>query len=144
MVAAVVASGGAYPGDTGLSRRIERLNEQLKREVTDVLHHHTRDPRIGHVTVTEVRATPDLYSARVFVTSLGDADERADAMEGLRAAAPFVRAELGKRLHVRRVPELLFEWDQTLEHAQRIEQLLREVLPPAGPPESASGEDGRD
>jgi ribosome-binding factor A len=127
-----------------VGRRIERLNEQLKREVTDVLHHHARDPRIGHVTVTEVRATPDLDAARVFVTALGSAEERAAAMEGLRAAAPFVRSELGRRLHVRRVPELMFEWDETLDHAQRIEQLLREVLPPADRHEaSGGGEDDR-
>lgn len=132
-------------GRHGLSRRIERLNEQLKREVTDVLHHHTRDPRIGHVTVTEVRATPDLYSARVFVTALGGEEERAGAMDGLRAASPYVRAELGKRLHIRRVPELLFEWDQTLEHAQRIEQLLREVRPPdEAPGDAGGGEDGQE
>ena len=127
------------------NRRIERLNEQLKREVTDVLLNEVRDPRVGRVTITEVRATPDLYHARVFITSLGTEEERAQAMDGLQAASAYIRGELGRRLHVRRVPELAFEWDQTLDHAQRIEQLLREVRssqPEAGDDES-HGDGGR-
>lgn len=111
------------------NRRIERLNEQLKRELTDVLLNEVRDPRVGRLTITEVRATPDLYHARVFVTSLGDEEERAQALEGLSAASAYIRGELGRRLHVRRIPELAFEWDETLEHARRIESLLREVRP---------------
>lgn len=116
------------------NRRIERLNEQLKRELTDVLLNEVRDPRVGRVTITEVRATPDLYHARVFVTSLGDENERAQALEGLGAASAYIRGELGRRLHVRRIPELAFEWDETLEHARRIESLLREVRPAAPAP----------
>jgi ribosome-binding factor A len=125
-------------------RRIERLNEQLKRELTDVLHHQVRDPRVGRLTVTAVRATPDLYSARVFVTSLGTEEERSAALEGLRAASPYIRGELGRRMLVRRVPELTFEWDLALQHAQRIEQLLRDVRPAGEPPTStdADEEDG--
>jgi ribosome-binding factor A len=125
------------------NRRIERLNEQLKRELTDVLLSDVRDPRVGRVTITEVRATPDLYHARVFVTSLGDEDERAQALEGLRAASAYIRGELGRRLHVRRIPELAFEWDETLEHARRIENLLREVRP-AAPEAGAPTDPGAD
>lgn len=127
-----------------MSRRIERLNEQLKRELTEILRHDVRDPRIGLITVTEVRATSDLDQARVYVTSLGSDEERSQLMEGLRAASPFVRTELSRRLKVRRVPELHFEWDRALEHAQHIERLLREVLP-AEEEEGMGGEsDGED
>lgn len=109
------------------SRRAERLNEQLKRELTEVVHTGVRDPRVGRVTITDVRTAPDLHYARVFVTGTGSDDDRRESLDGLRAAAGWIRGELGRRLHLRRVPELSFEWDATLEHARRIEQLLDEV-----------------
>ncbi|MGH7555413.1 MAG: 30S ribosome-binding factor RbfA [Longimicrobiales bacterium] len=125
------------------NRRIERLNEQFKREITDVLLHDVRDPRVGRVTITDVRATADLDRARVYVASMGTADEKREAMEGLRAASTYIRRELSRRLQIRRVPELDFEWDATLEHAQRIEQLLREVrTPPSN--ETGDRENGED
>lgn len=121
-------------------RRIERLNEQLKRELTDLLRHRVRDPRIGDVTVTGVETSPDLDQARVYVTVLGDDDEKTRSLEGMRAAASFLRSTLGQRLRIRRVPELRFELDRTLEHAMRIERILSEVLPPDEPSEDAEQE----
>jgi ribosome-binding factor A len=110
------------------NRRVERLNEQLRREISDILRRDVRDPRIGIPTITRVEVTPDLWMARVFVRAGGNAEERAAALEGLDGAAAFIRREL-RGLKVRRVPELRFEVDQTLEHASRIEELLREVGP---------------
>ena len=110
-------------------RRIERLNEQLKREVVDILRREVRDPRVGTVTVTDVETAPDLSSARIYVYAMDATDGREELMEGLRAAAPFVRRELGQRLHIRRAPELLWAWDESFEQAQRIERLLAEVRP---------------
>ncbi len=113
-------------------RRAARLNEQFKREISDILRRETRDPRIGAPTVTGVDATPDLWSARVYVRPGPEREgEEADQqlLDGLEAATPFVRRELGQRLTLRRVPELRFELDRTLEKAMRIEALLREVLP---------------
>ena len=119
-------------------RRIERLNEQLKREITDILRNSARDPRIGIVTVTRAQASPDLTLARVFVSIMGDDDEKAATLEGLKAALPFVRSELSRRLRdIRRVPELRFEVDHSFEHAMHIEKLLSEVLPRDGAPEAA-------
>ena len=117
------------------NRRVERLNEQLRREISDILRRDVRDPRIGTPTVTRVEVTPDLWMARVFVRAAGDVAQQAEALEGLDGAAAFIRREL-RGLRVRRVPELRFEIDSTLEHATRIEQLLREVAPPP------AGEDG--
>lgn len=111
------------------NRRSERLNEQLRREISDILRRVVRDPRIGLPTVTRAEVTPDLWMARVFVRVGGTEAERQGALEGLEAAAPFIRRELSARLKVRRVPELRFEIDRTLEHASRIEELLREVSP---------------
>ncbi|MHB1167944.1 MAG: 30S ribosome-binding factor RbfA [Longimicrobiales bacterium] len=114
-------------------RRVERLNEQFRRELMDILSTQVRDPRVGSVTVTQVEVTPDLYHAKVYVTSL-DPESRESTLEGLEVAGPFIRGEIGRRLHIRRAPELHFTWDDTLAHAQRIEKLLGEAmrdLPPA-------------
>ncbi len=110
-----------------MSRRLERLNEQIKREVSDILRSEVKDPRIGLVTVTEARVSADLSVARLYVRGLGtDEDE---LFAGLRKATAYIRRELGKRLSVRHVPELRFEADRALEHALHIEKLLSEVLP---------------
>ncbi len=119
------------------SKRLARLNEQLKREIAGLLRTGVRDPRIGMVSVTGVEVAADLGSARVFVRMMGTEAERAAAMEGLAAAAPFLRKTLGQELHIRRVPELRFQPDRSFEQAQRIERILHEVLPPddAEPPD---------
>jgi ribosome-binding factor A len=114
------------------SRRIERLNEQLKREITTIVREEVRDPRVGMVTVTAVDVSADLSVARVYINVLGEDEARRASLEGLRAAAPFIRTELGKQLHVRRAPELRFEIDRSLDYAMRIERLLREALPEEG------------
>jgi ribosome-binding factor A len=120
-------------------RRQARLNEQLKRELTAMIQFELRDPRIGMITITDVEVTPDLYHAKVFFTVHGDDSDREKADEGLRAAAGFLRTELGKRMHIRRAPELHFRFDVTLAHAMHIERLLQEVRassPPADADES--------
>lgn len=107
--------------------RIKRVNEQLKREIARILLGEVKDPRVGAVTVTDVSAAPDLTLARVFVQLLGDESERKSTLKGLRAATPFIRTALGQRVDLRRVPELRFEVDDSLEHALRIERLLEEA-----------------
>ncbi|MCG6956540.1 MAG: 30S ribosome-binding factor RbfA [Gemmatimonadetes bacterium] len=111
------------------SKRLARLSEQLRREIAELLRSSVRDPRVGGVTVTAVRVSADLSTARVHVRLPPGPAERADTLEGLHAAAPFLRRTLGRSLHVRRIPELRFLEDTSLEHAQRIEALLAEVLP---------------
>jgi len=119
-------------------RRTDRLNEQLRQEVTLLVRDEVRDPRVTLATITAVQTSPELDHAKVYFTSLGDDGERKEVQAGLRSAAPFVRRELGKRLHIRRIPELHFEIDRVHEEAQRIERLLHEALPrDAGP--SADG-----
>lgn len=112
------------------SRRVKRLNEQLKREITEILRFEVKDPRVGLATVTAVEVTPDISQARVFVQPSGETNQEDQTMTGLHAAAPFVRSQLAQRLSLKHVPELHFEVDRSLERAQRIEQLLSEVLPP--------------
>jgi ribosome-binding factor A len=110
-------------------RRTARLAEQLKRELSDVIRSQVRDPRVGHVTITGVEVTKDLSFAKVHVRTMGDDAQRRSTLEGLTAAAPFLRTALGRVLRIRRVPELRFQEDRSLEHAQRIEQVLSEVIP---------------
>lgn len=111
-------------------RRTDRINEQLKQEISLIVRDEVRDPRVGLATITAVQASPELDHAKVFVTSLGDEEEREEIVAGLRSAAAFIRKELGNRLHMRRIPELHFEADRVMAEAMRIEQLLREALPP--------------
>ena len=109
--------------------RNARLNEQLKREISEILARKVRDPRVGSVLVTEVRVTADLWLARAFVRPLDGAREVEETLQGLATAAPFIRKELAKVLHIRRIPELRFLHDTTMDSALRIEEVLREVLP---------------
>lgn len=120
------------------SRRLARLGEQLKREISTILRHEVRDPRIGFPVVTGVEVTSDLWLARVYVQLTGGEEERRETMEGLEAAAPFIRRTLGEELHIRRVPELQFHQDRSLERARRIEEILEEV----GPDDGAEGGEG--
>ena len=121
-------------------KRAARLNEQLKREISDLIRTQVRDPRVGLVTITGVDVAADLGSARVFVRRAG-ADEDLDAsLEGLTAAAPFLRSELGRILSIRKIPELRFQKDRSLEHAQRIEQILSEVIVPEKKPDPREDE----
>jgi ribosome-binding factor A len=119
--------------------RLERLNEQLRREISQIVMAEVQDPRVGALSVTRVSAAPDLTLARVFVQVVGDGAERKETLAGLRAATPFIRTTLGQRLPMRRVPELRFEEDRNLEHALRIEKLLKEAAPP---PASEGDQDG--
>lgn len=120
--------------------RIERVNEQLRRELSQIVVGEVKDPRVGPLSITRVVTAPDLTLARVFVQIIGDEDERKETFTGLRAATPFIRTALGQRLPMRRVPELRFEPDRNLEHALRIEELLKEAAPPEEPSTDEEGE----
>lgn len=122
------------------TRRQARLNETLKRELSELLVRKVRDPRAGAVVVTDVRVTADLRLARVSVRPLGRGRKVEEVLEGLTAAAPFLRHELARVLRIRRIPELRFHYDSTLEEAFKIERILKEVLPPKG--EAITGASG--
>jgi ribosome-binding factor A len=110
-------------------KRTDRLNEQLRQEISLLVRDEVRDPRVGMVTITAVATSPELDHAKVFITMLGGDEEKREAVAGLQSAAPFIRSQLGRRLHIRRIPELHFQVDRVLEEAGRIEALLREVRP---------------
>ena len=107
------------------TRRLARLNEQFRREITVILRRAVRDPRARDVVVNSVEVTSDLWLARIYVRVRGDGQERAEALRGLDAAANFIRRELAAVLHIRRIPELRFLEDKTLAQADRIEEILK-------------------
>ncbi len=108
--------------------RTERIAEEIRNEVSLMLAGELKDPRLATaLVVTEVRMTPDLRTARVFVQLLGDDSERANVLKGLKAASGYVRHELIERLRLRRAPEVLFIPDDSEEYGQRIDDLLRKV-----------------
>ena len=108
--------------------RPDRVGEQIRDVISEVLARgEVHDPGIGFITLTRVQVTPDLQIARVFYTSLGDQNARKETARGLDRATPFFRRQIGGRLRLRRVPELEFRFDQTIEHQDRIEQILRDL-----------------
>jgi len=108
--------------------RHERLAEEIRHEVSIMLAGELKDPRIaGLVTVTEVRVSPDLKQARIFVSVMGTEEEQNSTLKGLLAAAGFVRREIGMRLQLRRAPEVIFLLDRSAEYGEHIEELLKQI-----------------
>jgi ribosome-binding factor A len=97
----------------------------MKQEIADILMRKIKDPRVGFVTVTDVDLADDLRNAKVFVSVYGGDKEA--SLKGLKSAAPFIRSELGKRMRMRCVPELLFRFDATVEQGAHIMELLRTI-----------------
>jgi ribosome-binding factor A len=111
-------------------RRVGRIEEQLRIELSEIIEREIEDPRIGLATVTAVKVSPDLRHARVYVSVLGDEQQRKKTMQGLNSAAHFARRSLSQRLaHLRRIPELTFAYDDSLETGSRIEELLDQIKP---------------
>src|SRR5438477_3534477 len=114
------------------SHRPERVAELIRHAVAEFLTGNVRDPRIGFVTVTGVDVSADLSHAHVRVSVMGTEEEKATSLEGLASAARFLRAQVAKALPLRTTPELHFELDRGLEHAQHIAQVLRNLKEGAG------------
>jgi len=108
-------------------KRSQRVGELLHHEISRMIQFELKDPRIGFLTVTGVELTDDIQHARVYYTVMGDEAKRRETARGLEKAIPFLRRELGRRLHLRTIPELVFHYDSSIEYGNRIEQLLQEV-----------------
>lgn len=111
-----------------MQRRTQRVNGLLRAEISELLKRQVKDPRLGvFVSVTEVRSSPDLRHAKVFVSILGSQHEREEALRGLAAASGFLRRQLGERLVLRRIPELNFFEDTSLEQGAHLLEVIRQV-----------------
>ncbi len=99
----------------------------MKKELTDILSRKVKDPRVGFVTVTDVEVTGDLQQAKVYITVLGNEQDREGTLKALAKAKGFIRSEVGQRIRLRKTPELIFEFDESVEYGNRIDTLLREI-----------------
>jgi ribosome-binding factor A len=110
-----------------MSQRTDRLDSQIRQELMELLQREMKDPRIGFATITRVETARDLGSARVWVSVLGTDDERQETIKALTDAAPWLRRQLGARLTVRHVPQLVIRHDDSIESGDRVLRLLREL-----------------
>lgn len=111
-----------------MSRRIERINNLIRHELSDLLQRQVKDPRLGaFVAFTEVDTSPDLKHAKIFVSRIGNDEEKRDTLTALISASHFFRRELAKSLDLPRIPELSFHWDDSLERGDRLLQLIDQV-----------------
>lgn len=111
------------------NRRVSRVAELIRREVSQMLLHDIKDDRVGAgmVSVTDVNVSGDLQHAKVFVSIYGSEEARAATMAGLRSATGYVRSELGQRVRLRRTPEVVFLEDRSLERGTRVLSLLNQL-----------------
>jgi ribosome-binding factor A len=111
-----------------MTRRTERLNHLLRQEITDLLRREAKDPRLSvMVSVTRVSVSSDLRYAKVFVSVMGTEEEKKGLLAGLHAASGFLRRELSGRLSIRYTPELSFFYDDTMEQAGKVLELIQQV-----------------
>jgi ribosome-binding factor A len=110
-----------------LSHRVERVAEQIREELSQMLSTEVSDPGVGLVTVTRVKVTADLSLARVYWTVLGESKERAATAKALSRTAPYLRHLLSQRLTLRRAPEIKFQYDESVAAQDRIERIIQEL-----------------
>jgi len=108
-------------------KRLDRVNQLIREEISMLLQRELKDPRLGFVTVTHVETSPDLRLAKVFVSVLGDEAQWTASLTALASARGFVRNWLRQHLELRQTPELDFRADRSMEHAARIQELLRQL-----------------
>ena len=118
-----------------MTQRTDRIDQLLRQEIGEILARDIQDPRIGFVTVTDVETAPDLSTARVWVSVIGQPDEREQTIRALQRAMPFVRHELGSRVRLRRIPELHVRTDDTAQRGTRVLRLLAELEAGGTPPD---------
>jgi len=107
--------------------RLQRINEQLKKEVGQIIHDELNDPRVGFVTITRVDVTADLHQARVYFSVLGTDKQKRDTRVGLSRSAGFIRKLIGQRVKLRHTPQILFKPDENAEYSIRISEVLEKI-----------------
>ncbi len=111
-----------------MNNRIDRISEEIKKEMGNIIQNEIKDPRMPKmVSITSLNVTKDLKYAKVFISVFGNEDEKKNALNALKSAAGFIRREIGHRIQIRYTPELHFELDNSIEHGFHIESLLRQV-----------------
>lgn len=109
------------------SKRIERLREQIKAMISEIIHAQLKDPDVGMVTVTAVELTRDLSEAKIFYSVLGDVLTRKKSKRALERARGYIQTQLAGALHIRKSPTVSFVVDKSTDHAMRIQELLDQI-----------------
>jgi ribosome-binding factor A len=109
------------------SRRPQRLALQIQQEVSLMISRDMKDRRVGFVTVTGVQLTPDLRHARIFISMMGSESEKEETLEALNHATGWVRHELGQRIRMKFIPEIVFQFDTSQEYGEHIDRLIDEI-----------------
>ena len=113
-----------------MAHRIERVNSLIRQEISQLLQRQVKDPRLGNfIAVTEVSTSADLKYAKVFVSRMGSEEEKQETLSALASASGFFRRELARRLKLRYIPVLSFQWDDSIERGDHLLQLIEEVTP---------------
>ena len=107
--------------------RIEKIQELIKQEVSQIILQELKDPRIGFVTVTQVDLTGDLSSAKIYVSLMGSDQQIKDCWSGLQSSLGYIRREIGKRIRLRCTPEIAFQLDKSLAYSSHIQELLLKI-----------------
>jgi ribosome-binding factor A len=107
--------------------RVGRVGEQIKKELSQIVQSELKDPRIGFLTVTGVDVTNDLSLARVYLSVLGTDEQKEATLKALSSGTGYIRSELGKRIRLRKIPELQFRFDASIDYGSKIDLLLHQL-----------------
>lgn len=107
--------------------RAERVGEQMKQEIMDIVNNKVKDPRVGFLTITDVELTNDLSHAKVYLTVLGSNKEIDNTFKALEKAKGFIKSELGSRMRLRIIPDLTFKYDKSIEYGNKIERMIQDL-----------------
>lgn len=108
-------------------KRADRVSDLLKEEISQMLLKEVKDPHVGFITITGVDVSKDLQMAKVFYTILGDEKQVSDSAQALSRVSPFIKRQLGKRLRMRYIPDIIFRYDHSLEYGARIDTILNQL-----------------
>lgn len=110
-----------------MSKSVEKISHQIQKEISIIIQNEVKNTKIGYITITDTKVTNDLSLATIYYSILGDDNRKKAAQEGLESSNGFIRSELSKRIHMRKVPELKFKYDISLENGNKIDKLLEEL-----------------
>ncbi len=111
-----------------MSHRIERVNQLIRQEISELLQREIKDPRLSNfIAVTEVVTSPDLKYAKVFISFISNQQQKQEALDALTGASNFLRKEMAKKIRLRRIPELSFHWDDSIERGAHIIELIDQI-----------------
>ena len=117
-----------------MSHRIEKINQLIRKEISDLLQRQVKDPRLSEfIAVTDVATSPDLKCAKVYVSRIGTEEEKQEILKTLNAAASYFRKELIHNIRMKHIPELSFLWDDSIERGDRLMRLLDQVAEEKNP-----------